>query len=189
MHDEARLLPAVLDAAGIGRAVLFGHSDGGSIALICAGEHPERVDLLVLQAPHVFAEDLSVQAIRDITADFARTDLRERLARHHRDPDLVFHGWSDVWLDPAFREWNLEAFLPRVTCPVLLLQGDRDEYGTLRQIDVIERHVAAPVERHILADCGHWPHRERRDQTLAAVAAFIARHAPAPGRASHSTAE
>lgn len=173
MHEEARMLPAILDAAGIPRAHLLGHSDGGSIALIAAAEHPARVDTLLLEAPHVFVEDVSVASIVQTTAAFRETDLRERLARHHRDVDLAFFGWSDVWLDPAFRQWNLEGFLPAVSCPMLLVQGEADEYGTLAQVDAIASQVRGPVERLVLPDCGHAPHRDQRDRVISAMAAFL----------------
>jgi len=173
MHDEARLLPAVLDAAGIDQAHLVGHSDGGSIALIFAAEHPRRVASLLLEAPHVFVEDLSVASIEQRTADYHQTNLRQRLARHHRHVDVAFHGWSDIWLDPEFRQWNLEAFLPSISCPVLLIQGEQDEYGTLRQLDAIAQQVRGTVERLVLPDCGHSPHRDQRDQVLSAMTAFL----------------
>ena len=173
MHDEARLLPAVLDAAGVDHAHLVGHSDGGSIALIFAAEHPHRVSSLLLEAPHVFVEDLSVASIEQRTADYRETNLRERLARHHRHVDVAFHGWSDVWLEPAFRHWNLEALLPSISCPVLLIQGEQDDYGTLRQVDAIAQQVRGTVEQLVLPDCGHSPHRDQRDQVLSAMTAFL----------------
>jgi pimeloyl-ACP methyl ester carboxylesterase len=173
MHEEARILPAILDAAGIARAILFGHSDGGSIALIVAAESAGRVEALVLEAPHVFVEDISIQSIRRTTALYRSGDLRARLARYHADVDTAFHGWSSVWLDPGFRSWNIEASLPRVTCPVLLIQGEQDEYGTLRQLDAIERQTAGWVERLLLADCGHSPHRDQQEQVLEAATEFV----------------
>jgi pimeloyl-ACP methyl ester carboxylesterase len=173
MHDEAQLLPAVLDAAGLARAHLLGHSDGGSIALIFAAQHPARAETLLLEAPHVFVEDLSVSSITRTTAAYCDTELRARLARHHRHVDLMFAGWSDVWLNPAFRTWNLERFLPAIDCPVLLIQGEQDEYGTLEQIDTIEQQVRGPVERHVLPRCGHSPHRDQRDQVLSAMTTFL----------------
>jgi pimeloyl-ACP methyl ester carboxylesterase len=175
MHDEARRLPAILDAAGVGQPILFGHSDGASIALIFAAEHPERARALILEAPHVFVEDVSVASIERVTAAYETTDLRNRLAKYHRDADVAFRGWSDVWLHPEFLTWNLEALLPRATCPVLLIQGDRDEYGTLRQIDAIARQVSGPAARLELANCGHSPHRDQREAVLDAVAGFIDR--------------
>jgi pimeloyl-ACP methyl ester carboxylesterase len=177
MHDEARLLPSVLNAAGIDRAHLVGHSDGGSIALIFAAAHPDRVETLVLEAPHVFVEDISVASVERTATAYRETDLRERLARHHRRVDLAFSGWSDVWLDREFRHWNLEALLPALACPILLIQGEQDQYGTLRQIVAIEQQVRGPVDRLVLPDCGHSPHRDQRDLVLSAMTTFLSARA------------
>jgi pimeloyl-ACP methyl ester carboxylesterase len=176
MHHEAALLPEVFDITGIRSAILLGHSDGGSIALIAASQQPALVDGLILEAPHVFVEDISIKSIERVRRHYAETNLRERIARFHADVDVAFRGWKDVWLDPAFRTWNLEEFLPGVKCPVLLIQGELDDYGTLRQIDTIADRVAGPVERLILPECGHSPHRDKREQVLEAIARFIARH-------------
>jgi len=173
MHDEARLLPAVLDAAGIDRAHLLGHSDGGSIALLVAAAHPDRVETLLLEAPHVFVEDISVASIERRATEYRETNLRSRLARHHRHVDLAFSGWADVWLDPSFRTWNIEAFLLSISCPILLIQGEEDDYGTLRQLEAIEQHVSGPVDRLVLQDCRHSPHRDQRDLVLGAMRTFL----------------
>jgi pimeloyl-ACP methyl ester carboxylesterase len=171
MHEEAlEVLPEVLAAAGVERPVLVGHSDGASIALIHAATHPTAG--LVLLAPHVFVEDICVEAIAETRETFADGGLRERMARHHRDPEVTFSGWCDVWLDPEFRSWNLESFLPHIDVPVLLIQGADDEYGTLAQIDAIERGVRGPVERLVLSG-GHSPHLEHPDVVPAAIARFI----------------
>lgn len=175
MHDEARLVPDVLDAAGITSAILLGHSDGASIALICAAEFPPLVHGIILEAPHVSVEDVSLVSIARLKRHYADTNLRERLKRYHRDVDVAFRGWNDVWLDPAFRAWNIEEYLARISCPVLLVQGDLDEFGTLRQIEAIERQVAGPVERLILENCGHAPHRDQREAVLNAIANFVRR--------------
>lgn len=187
MHEEAQLLPAVLDAAGIGPAILLGHSDGGSIALLAAADYPERIDSLVLEAPHVFVEDLSVAGVTHARARYATTDMRERMSRHHADGDAVFDAWAAIWLDPAFRAWNIESCLPRVACPILLIQGAEDEYGTLAQLEAIERQARGPVERVVLPDCGHRVHKDQRERFVAAVSAFVASREPdATGRAAHS---
>ena len=177
MHKAAREeLPALLDVLGIERPLLVGHSDGASIALIFAGLHPDRVQGLVLEAAHVFTEALCVASIAEIQRMFeASDDLRDRLARHHADPEASFRGWNDVWQLPAFLDWNIEEYLPAIGCPALVIQGADDEYGTLEQVARIERGSGGPVERLILDNCGHAPHRDRRDSVLAAMARFVER--------------
>jgi pimeloyl-ACP methyl ester carboxylesterase len=171
MHDEALdVLPRLLEAHGIERPVLVGHSDGGSIALIHASEHP--VSGLVLLAPHVFVEELSVASIEEARVTFETTDLRERMARHHRDAERTFRLWNDIWLAPEFRDWNIEDVLARVTAPTLVIQGAHDQYGTLAQVDAIERGVRGPFTRVVL-DARHAPHLEAPDETLEAAAAFL----------------
>ncbi|HEY7629356.1 MAG TPA: alpha/beta fold hydrolase [Thermoleophilaceae bacterium] len=171
MHEEAlEVLPEVLRDAGIERPVLVGHSDGASIALIHAASHP--VSGLVLMAPHVFVEQICVDAITQTRETFHNEGLRERMARHHRDPDVTFSGWCDVWLDPEFRSWNLESLLPQIDAPVLLIQGSDDEYGTLAQVDAIERGVSGPVTKLIVSG-GHSPHLDHPDEVPAAIADFI----------------
>jgi pimeloyl-ACP methyl ester carboxylesterase len=171
MHEEGlEVLPEVLAAAGIERPLVVGHSDGASIALIHAARHPTAG--LALLAPHVFVEDICVEAIAETREVFSNGGLRERMARHHRDPEVTFSGWCDVWLDPEFRSWNLEEFLPDIDVPVLLIQGADDEYGTLAQIDAIERGVSGRVERLVVSG-GHSPHLEHPDEVPAQVARFI----------------
>jgi pimeloyl-ACP methyl ester carboxylesterase len=178
MHEEAlEVLPELLAAAGIERPVLVGHSDGASIALIHAASH--RVRGLVLMAPHVFVEQVCVEAITETRRAFRDDGLRERMARHHRDPEVTFSGWCDVWLDPAFRDWNLEALLPQIEAPALLIQGRDDEYGTLAQIDALERGLSGSVTR-LEVSGGHAPHLEHPEEVPAAIAGFIERLTRAP---------
>lgn len=175
MHEEALdRLPAILAEEGIERTTLLGHSDGGSIALIFAATYPTRLSALILEAAHVFVEDVSIASIERIKREYATTDLRRRLAKHHSDVDAAFHGWNDVWLSPEFRDWNLEEYLPGVTAPTLVIQGEDDEYGTLRQVDAIARQIRGRVETLILPNCGHSPHRDRRDAVLSAITRFVA---------------
>ncbi len=171
-HEEAlEVLPELLAALNVSDPVLVGHSDGASIGLIHAAHHP--VDALVLLAPHVFVEDICVTAIRGTRETFVAGELRERMARHHDDPDAAFWGWCDVWLDPAFLEWNLEEEAALVQAPTLLIQGARDPYGTLAQLHRIEARARGPVQRLVL-DGGHSPHLEHGPEVAEAVAAFLA---------------
>jgi pimeloyl-ACP methyl ester carboxylesterase len=174
MHDEALVtLPALLDALGIVDPILIGHSDGASIALIHAGARVRPVRALVAMAPHVFVEDLSIANIARARHDYESADLRARLSRYHLDVDSAFRGWNDIWLSPAFRDWNIESYLPGIDCPLLLIQGRDDEYGTLAQLDAIERQVPGRVDRVELLDCGHSPHRDQPLATLAAITGFV----------------
>jgi pimeloyl-ACP methyl ester carboxylesterase len=173
MHEEALdVLPQVLRAVGADEPVLLGHSDGASIALIHASQHPVRA--LIAMAPHVFVEPMGLAEIRATREQYLNGGLRERMARHHRDPDAAFFGWNDVWLDPEFPQWSIEDVLGRIDCPVLLIQGEDDQYGTMAQLDAIERAVKGPVERVHLA-ARHAPHLEAPAETLAAAARYIAR--------------
>jgi len=176
MHREAlEDLPALRAALDLANPILVGHSDGGSIALIHAGTGKWHVRALVLEAPHVFVEDISVQGIAQAKVDYDQGELRRRLARYHDDVDHVFRGWNDVWLSPEFRSWNIEEFLPGISCPILAIQGRDDQYGTLKQLDAIERQVKVPFERLVLDRCGHSPHRDQEGATREAMARFIAR--------------
>ncbi len=175
MHDEALVaLPELLDKLGIASPVLVGHSDGASISIIYAGDGRWRPRALVLMAPHVFVEDVTVESIAAAGEAWLTTDLPQRLGRYHADVEGAFRGWNDIWLDPAFRAWNIEEYLPNIACPILAIQGADDEYGTLAQLDAIERGATqAAVTRLVLPDCRHSPHRDRPEATLAAIADFI----------------
>jgi pimeloyl-ACP methyl ester carboxylesterase len=170
-HEEAYdVLPQILGRLEIDEPVLVGHSDGASIALVHAGAQPARA--LVLMAPHVVVEDVTLSAIRETRDRFETGDLRERLSRHHDDPEVAFRGWCDVWLDPAFRTWSLEQDAEDVDCPVLLIQGVDDPYGTLSQLDRIESRVRGPVTRKVVPG-GHSPHRDALEEVLREVAGFL----------------
>lgn len=177
MDDEARrTLPAVLSAIGFRRGLLVGHSDGASIATIYAGGiQDHRVRGLVLMAPHFFVEDVSIASIADARRAYAETDLRERLAKYHADVDNAFRGWNDVWLDPAFRSWDITEALAYVRVPILIIQGEQDQYGTTRQIEVAQEECYCPVEVALLRDARHSPYREAADATLGATVAFADR--------------
>ncbi len=175
MHREALdALPRVLRAAKIERAVLVGHSDGGSIALIYAGgvRWNKAVGIVTLAA-HVFNEKVSVDSIAAAGEAYRTTDLRERLLRYHgENVDDAFWGWNRVWLSPEFWGWNIEEYLPRISVPVLAIQGWDDEYGTERQIDAIVGKVGARAEKLMLDRCRHSPHKDQPEATLDAVTRF-----------------
>jgi pimeloyl-ACP methyl ester carboxylesterase len=175
MHDEAlNALPELLDRLGVEQPILLGHSDGASIALIYAGGSGRPVSGLIVMAPHVMVEDVTVKSIREAKRIFEITDLRKKLARHHADAEATFRSWNDVWLHPGFRDWSIEGFLPRVACPILAIQGEDDEYGTMEQVDRIAR-LAADVELVKLQDCGHFPHRDQPEAVIEAVVRFVGR--------------
>ncbi len=184
MHNEAlSALPDLLTQLGIESPVLVGHSDGGSIALIYAGAH-DQVRGLVLLAPHVFVEDLSVASIAEAKVKFETTNLPEKLARHHRDVARTFWGWNNIWLHPDFRRWNIEEYLPRITCPILAIQGLDDQYGTMAQVHAIARQSKGPVEILALPDCRHSPQRDQPEAVLEAIGHFVGR---VSGRKSDGT--
>lgn len=196
MHQEALdVLPAVVRHFGLEEVVLFGHSDGASIAVIYAGSRPGEAPGregtpaagaslrgLVLEAPHVFVEPVCVESIARIAQAYGTTRLRERLARYHgENTDSMFRTWTDVWLRPEFRQWNIEEYLPMIGCPVLVVQGEDDEYGTLRQVEAVRAQVGGPSRSLVLAHCGHSPHSDQPDAVLEAAGRFL-REALDPGR-------
>lgn len=174
MHREAlEVLPELLDVLAIRNPVLIGHSDGASIALIHAGGSRRDVRGVVAMAPHIFVEDLSIASIAAAKVTFETTDLPARLGRYHDDVVATFRGWNDIWLHPDFRTWNIEAYLAQIRCPVLLIQGEDDEYGTLAQTEAIERQVAGGARNVTLAQCRHSPHVDQTEATVRAIEAFV----------------
>ncbi len=174
MHHEGEVvLPELLDKLGVAKPVLLGHSDGGSISLIFAGKYPERPRALILEAPHVFVEDLSVASITEAKVAYMTTDLPRKLGRYHQHVDETFWGWNDIWLDPEFRSWNIEEYLPAMRCPILCIQGEEDEYGTIAQVEAIKAQVPA-TEVLMLPNCKHSPHRDQSEATLERMAEFVA---------------
>ena len=188
MHQEAlEVLPAVIDRFQLQQVVLFGHSDGASIAVVYAGARPgglggpqgpppraTPVRALVLEAPHVFVEQVCVESIARIAQAYGTTRLREKLARYHGDnTDSMFRTWTDVWLRPEFRNWNIEEYLPSIESPVLVVQGEDDEYGTIRQVEAVVTQVSGPARSLLLARCGHSPHSDQPDAVLEAAGRFV----------------
>jgi pimeloyl-ACP methyl ester carboxylesterase len=174
MHHEAlEVLPALRDKLGLDDPILIGHSDGASISLIHAGAGRWPVKALVAAAAHVFVEEESITGIEAAKAAYQTTDLPQKMARHHTNPDKTFYGWNNIWLDAAFRAWNIESALPGIDCPTLVIQGADDEYGTLAQVTAIRDQVSGRIETRGLDACGHSPHRDRPDETLDALVGFI----------------
>jgi pimeloyl-ACP methyl ester carboxylesterase len=175
LQAQARqVLPALLRTLGLNdiKPWLFGHSDGGSIALIYAAAFPQSLSGAAVLAPHVFVEDFSLDAIRQTVAQYQSTNLKQGLARYHADPDSAFYGWSDAWLAPEFKDWNIEPMLADIEAPLLAIQGIDDEYATMEQLDRIAAAVSH-CQLLKLADCGHTPHRDQPQQVIDAILALI----------------
>src|SRR2546425_5187858 len=177
MHDEAReVLPRLLGRIGFHRGLLLGHSDGASIAAIYAGSiQDHRVRGLVLIAPHFFTEDMGLAEITRTKAAFEAGPLRAKLARWHADPDNAFNAWCGPWLDPEFRKWELGDELAHIRVPILIVQGEDDQYGTVRQIEMAQQECYCPVDVALLPNTRHAPHREAPEATLRATSEFINR--------------
>jgi pimeloyl-ACP methyl ester carboxylesterase len=180
MHRQAHeVLPALLQALGIDAATarpwLFGHSDGGSIALLYAARFDDALAGAIVLAPHILVEEFGLRSIRRARSAYVEGDLKPRLARHHADPDSAFFGWNDAWLDPAFTRWSIEGEIGSIRCPVLAVQGLDDEYGTLEQVRGIARRVPG-TQLLELPHCGHSPQRDQPDALIEAVKRFVAAH-------------
>lgn len=180
MHVQAhQVLPTLLEALAVDTARdpawLFGHSDGGSIALLFAAKFPERVAGCIVMAPHILVEDVSVASIAQARQAYAEGELRPRLAKYHDDPDSAFWGWNDIWLRADFRTWSIEDEIAAIRCPLLAVQGLDDAYGTLQQIRGIAERVPQ-TQLLELSDCGHSPHRDQPDRMITASSHFLRRH-------------
>jgi pimeloyl-ACP methyl ester carboxylesterase len=177
MHDEAReTLPRLLDEIGFQRGLLIGHSDGASIAAIYAGSHQDhRIGGLVLMAPHFFTEDSGIASIVEARKAYESGDLRSRLSRWHTDVDNAFKGWNGAWLDPGFREWDITEQLTYIRVPILIVQGEDDQYGTVKQIEAAQEECYCPVEVAPLPNAKHSPQRDAPEATLKVISEFVAR--------------
>jgi len=176
MHRQAfEVLPALLSQLNIDRPWLFGHSDGGSISLLYASRHADRCAGVIAVAPHIMVEDISIASIQIARDAYLHQGLRERLARYHDDVDSAFFGWNDIWLSPAFRGWSIEAELEGIRCPLLAIQGEDDEYGTMEQVYGIQRILPDAVVVP-LAHCGHSPHRDQPQLLTEVVTQFVSAH-------------
>jgi pimeloyl-ACP methyl ester carboxylesterase len=175
-REALDVLPHVLDQIGFRRGILFGHSDGATIAAIYAGSVSDhRVRGLMLMAPHFFTEPAGLAAIEQAHHDFDTGTMKARMGKYHRDPEATFRGWNDAWLAAGFKDWNVAEVIDYLRVPVLAIQGAQDQYGTLAQIHEIEARIYSPLEIEILDDCRHAPHFEQTKQTLDAVVEFTDR--------------
>lgn len=175
-QEAVKSLPEVIDAIGAQEIILVGHSDGATISAIYAGSVADyRVRGLVLMAPHFFTEEMGLAEIAKAGEAFEKTDLKEKMAKYHRDPEATFRGWCDAWLSPGFKAWNVADVIDYLRIPTLVIQGREDQYGTLRQVDEVSSRSYAPVDIAILDNCKHSPHLEQPEQTCAAISEFAAR--------------
>lgn len=178
LEEQSDFLIAFLDALKIDTCLLFGHSDGGSIALIAAGRFPERIAGIITEGAHVFVEEVTLQGIREALLSYTNTDLKTRLEKHHGNKvEALFYAWAHTWLTPEFRSWNIEHFLTSIACPVLVIQGENDEYGSNLQVEAIIKQVKGPAQKLMIPSTGHSPHREAREETLNAALTFISKTA------------
>ncbi|MCB1215352.1 MAG: alpha/beta hydrolase [Deltaproteobacteria bacterium] len=177
LHQEAlERLPAFLEALGLEEIILFGHSDGGSIAIIFAGQVPRNIHLhgVITEAAHVFVEEITLAGIREIVELAKQSDFLKKLAKFHGDKtDYLFKAWHKTWLSSEFRNWNIEDYLPQITCPALMIQGEDDEYGTQKQVDAIVSQVQGPRQKLMIPGCAHVPHYQAEEEVLKAVGAFL----------------
>lgn len=174
LEEEAHTLAQVLQKAGIRQAILFGHSDGGSIALVAAAEYPGLIKGIITEGAHVFVEEITLAGIREAVAAYQTTPLPQKLAKYHGDKtERVFRAWTNTWLSPAFRNWNIEKYLPEIKCPALIIQGEEDEYGTEAQVNRIVQQSGGEAEKWMIPGIGHSPHKEAPEEVLERSSRFI----------------
>ena len=174
LEQEADILAAILDNCNIEQAILFGHSDGGSIALIAAAKYPVHIKAIITEGAHIFVEEITLQGIRNAQHDWQTTNLKKKLEKYHGEKtEAVFHAWTNTWLSDEFRNWNIESFLPSVTCPVLIIQGEHDEFGSMEQVNGILNLVAGNAVSLIIPSATHTPHKEAIEIVLQKTASFI----------------
>ncbi|WP_276496247.1 alpha/beta fold hydrolase [Pontibacter litorisediminis] len=171
---EAAVLNDLLKTLNIEDAILFGHSDGGSIALIAASKYPKRVKAVVCEAAHIFVEDVTLEGVNQAVESYRTTNLSERLKRYHGDKvEAIFRAWTETWTRGDYRNWNIEHFLPGISCPLLFVQGSLDEYGTVEQVERTVKQVSGRAEKYIIPGVGHTPHRQCPELVISRASAFI----------------
>ncbi|RBL91730.1 alpha/beta fold hydrolase [Chitinophaga flava] len=174
LEKEADVLHELIQQTGIRQAILFGHSDGASIALIAAAKYPAAIIGLITEGAHIFVEDITLKGIRDAVVAYRTTNLKEKLTRYHGvKMDAVFAAWADTWLSETFKSWNIEKFLPQIICPILVIQGEHDEFGSMKQVTGIINQVSGKSTQLIMSSVGHTPHKEAGDEVLYHVVVFV----------------
>lgn len=174
LEPEAETLNELLAELDINDAILFGHSDGGSVALITASRYPKRIKAVICEAAHIFVEEITLMGIREAREAYKTTDLPVRLEKYHGNKtDTLVKAWTETWTRPDFRNWNIERFLPAINCPLLFIQGEADEYGSIEQVEKTVGQVSGPVTKSIIPDVGHTPHKEAPEATWRIAVDFL----------------
>lgn len=174
MEPEADILHELLSTLQIEDPILFGHSDGGTIALLTAAKYPNKIKAVISEAAHIYVEEITLKGIREAMDAYQTTDLKKRLEKYHgRNTDILFRAWAQTWTREDFRDWSIEGLLQGITCPVLAIQGLDDEFGSLKQVEGILSNVSGITEKQLIADCAHTPHKEAAEKTLIIATAFI----------------
>ncbi|RYZ30854.1 MAG: alpha/beta hydrolase, partial [Sphingobacteriales bacterium] len=177
LEAEVDILMEVLDKCGIDNPILYGHSDGGTIALLAAAMYPESIKAVITEGAHVFVEEETLEGILQAKEKYRTTNLKERLEKYHGDKtQAMFEAWTETWLSPEYRDWNIEHVLPQITCPVLAIQGIEDEYGTLAQVQAIVNQVSGPAETYMVVNAGHSPHKQSEIWVINQCCDFLRRH-------------
>ena len=177
LEQEADILNQLIQYWNLEQVLLFGHSDGGSIALITAAKYPDRIKGLIIEAAHIFVEELTIKGIQDAIDLYQYSQLKVKLARYHGEKtDDLFWAWAATWTSPGFRSWNIEHYLPKIMCPTLIIQGEEDDYGTLQQVERIIHGCSGPTEKCVVPSVGHNPHKEAPDIILEASSQFLLSH-------------
>ena len=177
MHREAlHILPQILNHFEISNPILYGHSDGASIALIHTSSADTQIVGLILEAPQVVVEEISLDGLNGAKKAFEQGGLKASLAKHHQKPEMIFRCWNNIWLSPEFLTWNIVPCLSNIQCPTLLIQGEEDAYGTLSQLDTIEKNISGRCEKKIMPAIGHSPHRENPELVLRSIQQFISKN-------------
>jgi len=174
LEKEANILNKILEKLKIKKAILFGHSDGGSISLIAAAKYPTKIAGIITEGAHVFVEDITLNGIREVVDAYKNTDLKNKLSKYHGTKvEAVFTAWSQTWLHPEYKDWNIEKFLSEIHCPSLIIQGANDEFGSEKQVDAIVSQVNGKSFKCMIPNAGHNPHKEAAKQTLEKVIHFV----------------